>query len=210
MKRKVGVITLAAAFAVLSGCAQPPRVRVPPKLELGGYGTIGVIEFSSVGKRDLGEFATTRFLQAMQSAQSGVPVLELGRQGRVLDAVGHDELDFEAVRAIGEKYHVDTVLVGKLDVTEVRPRFKLSSGLESLHVKAQVEASLAVKLYAADSGATRWTRSARGAKTVAHASVLGGGKPNVYGSDPEDAYSSLVAWLVNQVTEDLRPHYARR
>ena len=80
---------------------------------------------------------------------------------------------------------------------------------KSLRVKAQVEASLAVKLYAADSGATRWTRSARGAKTVAHANVLRRGKPSVYGGDPENAYSSLVAGLVNQVTEDLRPHYTR-
>ncbi len=52
--------------------------------------------------------------------------------------------------------------------------------------------------------------SARGAKTLAQVSLLAGGKPSVYASDPEDAYSSLVAWLVNQVTEDLRPHYARR
>ncbi|MEE9280750.1 MAG: hypothetical protein V3V67_11300 [Myxococcota bacterium] len=210
MNRQIRLAALVAAFAVLSGCAQHPQVRVPPLLDLAGYGTIGVIEFSTDAERDLGELATTRFLQAMQSAQSGVPVLELGSRDRVLDAIGHEELDFEAVRAIGDRYHVDTLLVGKLDVTEVRPRFKLSTALDSLRVKAQVEASLAVKLYAADSGATRWTRSARGAKTLAQVSVLAGGKPSVYASDPEDAYSSLVAWLVNQVTEDLRPHYARR
>lgn len=210
MNRQIRRVGLVAAFGVLSGCAQHPQVRVPPRLDLADYGTIGVIEFSTDAERDLGEFATTRFLQAMQSAQSGVPVLELGSRDRVLDAVGHEELDFEAVRAIGDKYHVDTLLVGKLDVTEVRPKFKLSTALDSLRVKAQVEASLAVKLYAADSGATRWTRSARGAKTLAQVSVLAGGKPTVHASDPEDAYSSLVAWLVNQVTEDLRPHYARR
>ncbi len=210
MNRQVGVVALGAAFAVLSGCARHPQVRVPPRLDLADYGTIGVIEFSTAAERDLGEFATQRFLQAMQSAQSGVPVLELGSRDRVLAAVGHEELDFEAVRAIGDKYRVDSVLVGKLDVAKVRPRFKLSKALDSLRVKAQVEASLSVKLHAADSGATRWTRSARGAKTLAQLSVLAGGKPSVHASDPEDAYSSLVAWLVNQVSEDLRPHYAGR
>ena len=206
MNRQLKLVSLGAALIMVSGCAAQ-KVLVPPRIDLGGYGTIGVMEFSSNMDRDLREFATQRLVQAMQSAQRGVPVLELGSVLRVLDAIGHDELSFEAIRAIGEKYQVDTVLVGKLNITEIKPKVHLSTSLTSLNLKAQVEASLSVKLQATDSGATRWTKSARGAKTVAQANLLRHGASTVSAGDPENVYSGLVASLVHQVTYDFRSHY---
>jgi hypothetical protein len=210
MNHQIRLAVLGTALVVLSGCAQKVKVLVPPRVDLGGYGTIGVVEFTSDTDRELHGFATQRFVQAMQSAQSGAPVLELGSAERVLKAIGHDELDFEAIRAIGEKYRVDTVLTGQLGVTEVKPRLQLSTALDALNVEARVEASLAVKLQDANSGATRWTRSAQGSKTVAQASVTKHGTKRLDASDPEDAYGGLVAWLVNQVTDDFRPHWTKR
>ena len=210
MNRQIRLAVLGTALFVFVACAEKVVTVIPPKLDLTGYGSIGVIEFSSSKHPELCELATQRFLQAMQSAQTGVPVLELGDERHVLEAVGHDEWNFEAVRAIGEKFHINSLLVGKLDVTEIKPKIRLSTSLNALRVKAQIEASLSVKLHSTDSGATRWTKSAHGAKTVAQVSLLKRGKPRVNVGDPDGAHASLVSWLVDQVTDDLRPHYAKR
>lgn len=209
MRRGWRLVALGSACVLLAGCARSPKVLVPPRVDLASHGTIGVIAFSSDRKPELGELATQRFVEAVQAAQVGVPVLELGDEASVLQAVRRRELDFEAIRDIGRRYHVDTVLVGRLEVTEVRPSFKLSTALDGLRVKAQVEASLRVRLHAADNGATRWTRAARGAKTLAQASVRADAKPSIMANPSEDPYYPLVTWLVNEVTDDFRPHYVR-
>ena len=112
----------ALAVIMLIGCGGGSRnvtVTVPPKVDLKAYNTIGIIEFSSNEQQgDLQQFATQRFVQTMQSSQPGVRVLELGSEERVLASVKHQELDVDAIEAIGKKYRVDALVTGDLGILE--------------------------------------------------------------------------------------------
>lgn len=78
-------------MAVLSGCAS--KVLMPPKISLTTYNKIGMIQFSSNAEGTLQEFASQKFLQALQSSQPGVRILELGEENKVLHTIQHDKLD---------------------------------------------------------------------------------------------------------------------
>ena len=73
---------------------------------------------------------------------AGVRVLELGDSREVLASVGHTDMDYKSVRAIGEEFGADAVIVGDVEVTDVKPSFDLSGMLTSGTVRADVEAAL--------------------------------------------------------------------
>ena len=195
-------------FVVLLGC-RSPKVLVPPRCDLGPYKTLGIVSFTSNSSGNLEEYATRKFMQSVQGAQSGVRILELGDETRVLDAIDRDELDFEAMRLIGKQWGVDAVFAGYLDVMDVRPRVDFTTIVKSMSLEADVEASLAGRLVETDSGATIWTRSVSGQAPVAHVRVASGGLVDFGASDPERAYGRLVGSLVRSVTTDFRAHWVR-
>ena len=85
-------IALATVVLILAGCSSP-KVLAPPRVDLDGYGTIGIVVFSSNSTGGLNDYATRHFLQSVQAGQPGVRVLELGEESRVLSAVKHDSRD---------------------------------------------------------------------------------------------------------------------
>lgn len=200
MHRKVGVYALGAVLLLVSGCAQ--KVLVPPRVDLDSYPTLGIVTFTSNARGNLEEHATRKFMQAVQTAQPGVRILELGGEERVLGAIDRDELDFEAMRAIGEKWGVDAVFSGHLDVQDVKPNLDLNTLLKQMRFDAHVQAGLLTRLVETQSGATVWTRSASRRAPVAHVKVASSGPVDFGASDPEEAYGELVYALVNGVTDD--------
>lgn len=196
------------SLAFLFGCST--TVMLPPRVDLAGYGTIGMIELDSEANPPLPRFATSKLLEAIQSAQPGVRILELGSEQRALQAVEREELDFETIRALGERYRVDAILVGELDVTDVKPNVRLSSQLASLSARADVEATLSARLLETTSGATFWTSSARGRQPVAHVGITKRGPVRFGADDPENAYGRLVQSLVHTITADFRVRYEKR
>lgn len=203
-----GVVLLAG----LAGCASTVVVKLPPAVELGRYGTIGMIRFaaSSGENEDLGALTTQKFMQAAQEAQPGVAILELGTLSQVLQAVKSGQLDFETARAIGGKYQVGALITGELDVSPVRPKVNLSLDLGAISAKAQVNAALSAKLLETAGGATVWTSSRSGTWTLAGASVGLGGVAGLGVSDTEKKYRQMVTDLVYAVTKDFQPRYERR
>ncbi len=211
MKHTVSLLwtrLLITPILVLAACA--PKVMVPPTIDLGVYEKIGVIEFSSNREGTLGQYATQNFLQAIQSSQSRVRFLEIGSKEKVLQSVGHGQLDLEALETLGKKYDVRASITGKLDVTDVKPKIRLSTILSSMGVEADVEASLTARLYSTEDGATLWTDSARAKETVAHVSVSANGPAVFDARDPDKAYGKLVHKLVDRISRDLRVRYERR
>jgi hypothetical protein len=182
---------------------------VPPRVDLGSYNPIGLIELSSNAKGNLQQFATQKLVETVQSAQPGTRILELGKREPILRAIEHDELDFEAIRTIGERYQVDSVLVGGLEVTDVKPKVRVSTFLTSMSARAEVAATMSVRLVETASGATVWSSSARGQESVAHVSIVSRGPADFGASDPESAYGRLVQTLVHQVTRDFRARYEK-
>ncbi len=197
------------ALLMLTACASE-KVLVPARIDLGAYPTVGIVVFSSNTRGNLEEYATQKFMQTVQAAQPGVRILELGSEERVLAAIEHDALDFEAVRAIGEKWGVQAVFTGHLDVTGVKPRLELATVIKTMSMRADVEASLRARLIEAGSGATVWTRSSSGQAPVAHVRVVARGPVDFGASDPEQAYGKLVQRLVSRVSHDFYSHWERR
>jgi hypothetical protein len=65
---RVGCALLSVALLpVVFGCAT--RVPVPPRVDLGQWDTIGIVDFGSGGDPALGRLATSQFVQMLQDAQ---------------------------------------------------------------------------------------------------------------------------------------------
>jgi hypothetical protein len=203
---------LCAALAVVACHHAPPapRVLLEPAVDLRAFGRVAIVEFapSGPGGAAVARLVTRRFIESVQGGQPGVRILELGAQDRVLAAIGHRELDFEAIQAIGKKYGADAVFAGQLELSEVKPRLSLSQALESLGVKANVEAKLFARLVESEGGATLWSHSCQDSAQVAAVNLSRQGASGASARDPDEAYGHLARGLAQRVSYDLGPRYA--
>ena len=207
--RTVTVI-LSLSVSVLCGCSHTEKVLVSPIIDLKAYRTIGVIDFSITAESDLREFVTQHYIQAVQSAQPGVRLLELGTKERVLTAVSRKQLDPAAIKSIGSAFYVDALIFGHFSASEPKPNVRLSSTWQSMHAGAMVEASLISKLWETDSGVTLWTNSTSKKESVASLKADTSGNIEFGATDPKETYGHLVPELVYANTTDFRPYYVYR
>jgi hypothetical protein len=203
------LVKIATIFIVL-GCSHTEKVRVPPRVELKTYRTIGVIEFSTNAEHTLKPYVTQNFIQNIQSAQPGTLILELGDEDRLLRSLGHSKLDRETIQSIGREYGVDALILGHLEVSEIKPKINVYAAAKTLNAKAYIEAALRTRILETDSGATFWTQ-ANSAKThVAKIYLTDRGALSFGVSDPREKYGKLVPHLVYANTSDFRSRYEYR
>ena len=207
--RSIAVI-LSLSLSILSGCSHTEKVRVPPKIDLKAYKTIGIIDFSITAEGNLREYVTQEYIQAVQSAQPGVRLLELGSKEHVLKSVSRKQLDLAAIKSIGSAYQVDALISGHFSASEPKPNFRLSSTWQSMQAGAVVEASLTSKLWETGSGVTLWTNSSLSKESVASLKADTSGNIDFGASDPKESYGNLVPELVYANTNDFRPYYVYR
>ena len=195
---------LAAAVALLlAGCA---HVYVPPAIDLKPQEVIGIIEFRSDAKGDLSEFVTQKFIQSISEDQD-IKIVELGDEKAALEAVGLTHLGPDAFKALGEKYELNTIFTGNLDVTEATPSCAFGPGYASF--EAKVNARLAARLVETATGATVWSNSARDERTVAGVEKFGHNFM-FNAEDPEKAYGDLARTLCRRITRDFRHTYRQK
>ena len=180
---------------------------MPPRVDLRSFGSIGMIDFSPRQSDQLNVQATREFLAALQSAQPGTPVLELGDRDRLAGLAGHETLDAATIRAIGEKHGIDALVVGELEARRIEPSIRVGLHLDSLSASAEVEGALTVRIYDARSGATLWTRAVRRRDSVAGVTVASGGLSGLGATDPKAAEGRLVRALARQATSDFWPYW---
>ena len=200
-------LVLTAACVALSACTT--IVLVPPRVNLRAYDRVGLIELSSSAEGELQQLTTQKLIQAIQSAQPGARILELGDEKRVLRSIEHEQLDLEAIQAIGEKYRIDAVLISHLEVTDVKPKLQFSSLVKSMSAQMAVEGSLSARLFETQTGSTLWTSSAHARETVAHVDVKSHGPADFGVGDLKSAYWKLVQTLVYGITVDFYSHYEK-
>ena len=207
--RVVLVPTMAAAL-LLVGCSSAPKreaVRVPPRMDLSRFGTLGLVDFASHDDQDSGRLAAREFLAAIQSAQPGTPVLELGSQEPLLAQVKRPALDIEAVRALGEKYRVDALIVGSLDSQRVSPKVAFDSTVAFAAASAELEGALDVRIFDTRTGATVWSTSTRAKAEIAGVQVSDRGIASTGTHSPDDARQRLLQRLVRKATPDFWAHW---
>jgi hypothetical protein len=189
---------LVVAVALLfTGCA---RVYVPPAIDLKPQEVIGIIQFKTDAKGDLGEFVTQKFIQSITQDQD-LRIVELGDEKAVLEEVGLTHLGPDAFKAIGEKHDLNTVFTGNLDVTEATPSCGFGPGYATF--EAKVNARLAARLVETATGATVWSNSARDERTVAGVEKFGSSF-SFNAEDPEKAYGDMARSLCRRITHDFR------
>jgi hypothetical protein len=204
------IIALAIAPAIFIGCSHTEKVLIPPRVELKAYHNIGVIEFSTNAEDTLKSYVTQNFIQNIQSAQPGTRILELGDQEQILRSLGHIRFNPETIQSIGRKYKVDAVVLGHLQVSEIKPKVSVFTAPKALNAKAYIEAALRTRILETDSGATLWTRATTAKTQVARISLMADGPISFGVSDPKEKYGKLVPELVYVNTTDFRSRYEYR
>jgi hypothetical protein len=202
----LGILVPAAS---LFGCAHTVVVEIPPKIDLQGYKTIGIVEFSSGSGGNLGSVATRKFMGFIQDAQPGVRFLELGPDGPLLAALGRSSLDIQAVRAIGERYGVSSVFTGRVEISDMSPVVSIGNDFTSVRASAMVSISLVSRHLDTTSGATIWSGSRQGQRKVAGLNTASGDislDMDVSG----EQYGRHVEDLAFAITAPFRPRYEKR
>lgn len=203
-------LLLATIMLVLLACAHSEKVLVPPKVDLKTYPSIGVVEFSTNAEDTLKPYVTQNFIENLQSAQPGTRILELGDADYLMRLLGHSQLNAETIQSIGQKYKVDAIILGHLQVSTIKPKINVYTAAKSLSAKAYVEAALKTRIMETHSGATCWTRATSGKTQVAGINLIKDGPFSVGVSDPKEKYGKLVPKLVYANTRDFRSHYEYR
>lgn len=195
-----------------TGCSntRTVSVEVPPRMDLRNYATVGLVGFSSNARGDLDRMSTQRFLRAVQAAQPGTRVVELGSERDVLASVGRRSWDRETFRLVSEEHGVDALVLGRLNVEREKPDVKFSTFVKSLHVKQDVNAELTARVVEGSSGATMWSDGAQCTHNLAHGGVNGRGDAHFGANDPQAVYGEMVDGLVWEITDAFRPHYVTR
>jgi hypothetical protein len=185
-------------------------VEIPPQIDLTALGTIGVVAFDVQSDVQLQDDITLKFIQHLQAAQPGVPVLELGNEAEVLRATGFGTLDTEAVKAIGRKYGVDSLLSGTLEVTHSFPDINIGQDLNSISAASYVLGNLNARLRLTNTGATIWSNGAHGKWKVASVDLTAGSLSSAGMKNVDDTYRKMVQELARVGTIDFRKSYETR
>jgi hypothetical protein len=208
--RNYARITLLLWLVVLWGCSSTVLVPVPPRMDLKGYGTLGLVEFASNSDPAINAHATRQFQEHIQAAQPGTPFLDLGSRETVLAAVGGRQLDVETLKKIGEKYGVAAIFLG--DITYSEPKTDVNvNDLTKLEggVRTEVRGDISSRLVETRTGASVWSSSAWAKRQIGRLSVsaeqgVSGGMSN---SNPRD---EMVPTLIYHLTQDFRPTSVRQ
>jgi len=204
------------ALATMLGCAgsqKAPAVQpvwVAPRIDLKQHEMIGIVEFSSTSRGQLGPLATRRFTESARRDQGLVRIVEVRPGTEVARSGAPNRWTPEMYRALGRENGVETIVTGQLKVSSIRPSIQVSALLRSGHVSAQVDATLEVQMIETATGASIWNGSGSATRTLGNVGVFGGKEFAFDADDPERAYGDLVGALVEQVTRDFHATWDRR
>ena len=197
--RKVYYIIMAGVLLLFAaGC-----VPAVPVVDLTEYGRIGFIDVSSSAEGEIARLASQQLIQKiLEIDRDKITVIELGSEEEILRTLGRERIDPETIQMIGKEYNVGVIVSSHLNISEVRPQIDISFIKESLGVKADVDASLIVKLLETEGGGTLWTDSVEDTESVASVSIGSGGLFHFDAGTPEKAYGELVRNLVRKISRD--------
>lgn len=208
--RKSTWFALLLSLAVLSGCTKYVNVTVPPRVDLGKYETLGIVEFNSNANPAVGAQATRQFQEQVQSAQPGTPFVDLGNRDALLIAVGSAQLDVNAIKKIGEKYGVSAIFLGDIVYSEPKTDVKITD-INKLEggVRTEIRGDISSKLVETRSGASVWSSSAWARRQIGRLNVSAekGVSGRMSDSNPREEMLPDMIWYL---TQDFRPRSVRQ
>jgi len=205
LRRLAAALAAALVAACATPAAPPPAPAPTALLDLGRVGALGVLDFTAQGDPALEPLARQQFLATLRAAQPGATVRELGAAAQVLASVGGAVLDADTVRAIGQRYQLDALLVAELRADEMDPYLFMRQA-RSAAGAVEIGGALAARIFATRDGATIWTTSASGRQPITRVQVNAWGIKSVDAGHLQEVRLALVKDLVAQATADFRPH----
>ena len=195
--RKVYYIIIAGVLLLFAaGC-----ISGVPVIDLTEYGRVGFIDVSSSAEGEIAKVASQELVEKiMQIDKDKITVVELGSEEEILQALGRERIDPETIQMIGKKYNVGVIVSSHLNISEVRPHIDISTIVKSFGVKAEVDASLIVKLLETEGGGTLWSDSVKDTESVASVSIGSGSLFHFDAGTPEKAYGELIRNLVRKIS----------
>ena len=192
-------------------CTKTIKVYQPPNMDLAQYGRLGMMTFTDNAPQSVAQYGTEQFQNQIQSAQTGIPIVELGTKQKVLQNIGSDQLDSEALQKIGQQFKVSAVFVGDINYSDVKTDVKVEDIVDlKANVNTTLYATLSVKLYETEGGATIWSNSTAWNRKLGKVSVDKNAGVSVGTSGYDDAYKKLIPDMVWDVTHDFRGRYVRQ
>jgi len=211
IRKRVKLLFVLLLIMALAACGgKKITVEIPPQIDLAMLGTIGVVAFDVQSDVQLPGDITLQFIQHLQAAQAGIPILELGNQNNVLRELGFVTLDTEAVKAIGNKYGVDSLLTGTLEVTHAFPDVKFDQDMTSMSAASFVRGNLNARLRQTSNGATVWSNGAHGKWKLAGLDLAADRPASIGINNVDDKYQEMLRALARVGTEDFRKSYETR
>jgi hypothetical protein len=192
-----------------------PKLTLPPKIDLTKYQGVGVMGFGCNAEGKMDEYATRRFIITIKAYQKEIRLIDLGTKEEVLESVQKEQLNPEAIRSIGNKYNVDVIFTGELEIKEIQPlvpvniysRTRPTRGktqIQGQRAKAAVKAWLSAKLWETGAGGTIWRSSAQGEEIVNQVSFISETKAIFDATDQQGAFFDLINPMVKQITADFK------
>jgi hypothetical protein len=205
------IFLLPTLLLLLAGCGRTVTVKLPPRVDLHAFGTIGVVEFTTPVPSPLGAEATQKFIADLQAAQPGVRILELGPRAKVLREIGRPEFDHQAVRALGRQYGVEAVFTGTVEFSPLRPDIDFGRNLTDLKARIKLDGRMSAKLWETSSGASLWSNSSWGNWSVAGLSLTEAGPSHLDYRPPQEQQDRILTALVEALNRgSFWPRYEKR
>lgn len=212
--KKYSQLSFLAILAVLlfcfslSGCASKVTVRIPPRIDLQPYQTVGIIGFSSNSSESLNRFATRKFISIVQANQPGVRFLELDDEG--IKPQENGEYDRETLLMIGKKHNIDTVFTGNFELSELKPSVSFTDTLKGVNASAMVRILLNLRHMDTKTGAIIWSNAGRGKWPLASVRKVKDSPFLFTLNFPPEQYEDFIAQLIAASTKDFQVLFERR
>ena len=204
----VGLLVWGVCFTI--SCTKTVSVYHPPPFDLSRYERLGIIDFTDNADPSVSSYATQQFQDYIHSAQTGIPILQMGGQQEVLRSVDANRLDYEAFKKIGRKYNVDAVFYGSVQYADIETDVRLKSVRNlKADVNAILHATLSVQLYETGGGATVWSNSVSWKRKLGEINVDKRGNVSAGMTGYHDAYRKLIPDMTYDVTREFRGRYIR-
>lgn len=205
-----GSVLSGIVLLFLISCASTERVYYPPRFDLARLGRLGIITFSDNARPSVGDYATQQFQSEIQTAQVGIPIVELGAEKDLLKNIGSSQLDIEAFKKIAQQYKVAAVFYGDVNYSDIKTNVNLNDITRlDASLDAKLDGTLSVKMVETESGATLWSDSTTWNRKLGKVSVNKDTGVSVGFNGYEDAYRKLIPDMVHSITHVFRGRYVR-
>lgn len=187
------------------------KVYHPPRFDLTNLGRLGIITFSDNARPSVAEYATQKFQSEIQTAQVGIPIVELGTEKDLLKSIGSGQLDMDAYKKIAQKYKVAAVFSGSVIYSDVKTDVKIKDITKlSGSVKSVLYGTLSVKFVETESGATLWNDSVSWNRKLGGVNVDKNKGVSFGINTSDDPYRKLVPDMVHDVSSIFRGYYVNK